>query len=136
MLKTHPELAGVRAAVVPAEAASAAAGSVAASEMNAVLFFAVGSPALSVEAPAGLAPLIAALKADPGAKVTISGYHSASGDLVQNQELAKQRAFSVRDAFKAAGIDADRVLLEKPQVAEANLVGEDPKARRVEVALK
>ncbi len=135
MLKTHPELAGVRASVVPS-VPSEVAPVAAAPAANAVLFFAVGSPALSSEAPAGLAPLIAALKADPGAKVTISGYHSASGDLAQNQELAKQRAFSVRDAFKAAGIDADRVLLERPQVADANLGGEDPKARRVEVALK
>jgi outer membrane protein OmpA-like peptidoglycan-associated protein len=101
-----------------------------------VLFFAVGSPALSAEASKGLEPLIATLKASPAAKITISGYHSASGDLVQNQELAKQRAFAVRDALKTAGIAEDRVVLQKPQSAEANLTGEDPKARRVEVALK
>jgi photosynthetic reaction center cytochrome c subunit len=139
MLKTHPELAGVRAAVVPAAPTDAASGAPAAtvsSAANAVLLFAVGSPALSTDAPAVLAPLIDALKADPAAKVAISGYHSASGDLAQNQELAKQRAAAVRDAIQAAGIAADRVVLEKPQVAEANLVGEDPKARRVEVALR
>ncbi len=132
MLKTHPELAGVRAVVAPADEVAP----VASSASSAVLFFAVGSPALEAEASKGLEPLIAALKADPNAKVTISGYHSAAGDLAQNQELAKQRAFSVRDAFKAAGIADDRVLLDKPQSAEANLAGEDQKARRVEVALK
>ena len=83
-----------------------------------------------------LAPLIDALKADPGAKVTVSGYHSAAGTLAQNQDLAKRRAFAVRDAFRSAGIADDRVALEKPQAAEANLAGEDPKARHVEVAFK
>jgi photosynthetic reaction center cytochrome c subunit len=50
--------------------------------------------------------------------------------------LAKKRAFAVRDALNAAGVSGDRVVLEKPQSAEANLSGEDPKARRVEVAVK
>ena len=141
LLATHPELAGVRAAVVPADAASAApadapAAPAAVSANDAVLLFAVGSPALSPEASSALEPLIAALKANPESKLTVSGYHSASGSLAQNQELAKQRAFAVRDAVKAAGIAEDRVVLQKPQSAEANLAGEDPKARRVELAVK
>jgi photosynthetic reaction center cytochrome c subunit len=141
MLKTHPELAGVRAAVVPADAASAApadapAAPAVVSANDAVLLFAVGSPALAPEATKELEPLIAALKANPTSKLTVSGYHSASGSLSQNQELAKQRAFAVRDAVKAAGIAEDRVVLQKPQSAEANLAGEDPKARRVELAVK
>ena len=141
MLKTHPELAGVRAAVVPAEAASAAPAAAPAtpatvSATDAVLLFAVGSPALSPEASSALGPLIAALKANPTTKLTVSGYHSASGSLAQNQELAKQRAFAVRDAAKAAGIADDRIVLQKPQSAETELAGEDPKARRVELAVK
>lgn len=52
------------------------------------------------------------------------------------QELAKQRAFSVRDALLAAGIAESRVKLQKPVQAEANLAGEDPAARRVEVTVK
>jgi photosynthetic reaction center cytochrome c subunit len=132
MLETHPELAGVQAAVVPAAGVAAAPGAAA----NGVVFFAVGSSALPAEAGKSLESVIAALKADPAAKVSISGYHSAAGDLPQNQELAKQRAFSVRDAIKAAGIADERVVLQKPQSAEANLAGEDPKARRVELALK
>ena len=137
MLKTHPELAGARASVAaPADAASGAPGATASSANDAVLFFGVGSSTLSTEAAQGLEPLIAALKANPAAKITVSGYHSASGDLAQNQELAKQRAFAVRDAVKAGGIAEDRVVLDKPQSAEANLAGEDPKARRVELAVK
>jgi photosynthetic reaction center cytochrome c subunit len=132
LLKTHPELVGVRAAVEPADASA----SPQASSNVVVLFFAVGSSSLTSDAGKGLSLLIVALRADPAAKVTISGYHSAAGDLAQNQELAKQRAFAVRDALKAEGIPDDRVVLEKPQSAEANLAGEDPKARRVEVAVK
>jgi photosynthetic reaction center cytochrome c subunit len=139
LLQSHPELAGVRAAVAaPADAASAVApaASAAVSSTDAVLLFAVGSPTLSDEASKQLEPLISALKANPAAKLTVSGFHSASGTLAQNQELAKQRAFAVREAVKAAGIGEDRVVLEKPQSAEANLAGEDPKARRVELAVK
>lgn len=134
VLKNHPELAGVRAVVAPpADAASAPAPAAAG---NAVLLFGVGSALLTAEAQAALEPLIAALKADAAATVTISGYHSAAGNLATNQNLAKRRAFAVRDAIRAAGIAAERVVLSKPQVAEANLAGEDPQARRVEVALK
>lgn len=125
MLKEHPELGGLKAAIV--------APGVATSE-NGVIYFAVGSAALPADADKALASLVEGLKANPAAKLAISGFHSAAGDLASNQELAKQRAFAVRDALKAAGIDAARVVLEKPVVAEANLDGEDPKARRVEVA--
>ena len=132
LLKTHPELAGVQAAVVSSDGAAAPQ----APSNVVVLFFAVGSSSLANDAGKGLSLLVVALKANPAAKVTISGYHSAAGDLTQNQELAKQRAFAVRDALKAQGIPDDRVVLEKPRSAEANLAGEDPNARRVEVAVK
>lgn len=135
LLKSHPELAGVKVAVTAPAAAEPAAAAPAAVD-SATVFFAVGSSALSDDAAKSLAALAESLKANASAKAVISGYHSASGSLTQNQELAKQRAFAVRDALKAAGVSTDRVVLEKPQSAEANLSGEDPKARRVEVAMK
>jgi len=142
MLPNHPELAKVRAVVGAAPPAGAAAAPAspaavagAASGTSAEVLFAVGSPALSGEATRALDTVVQALKADATAKVTLSGYHSASGDPAQNEELAKQRAFAVRDALKAAGIAEDRIVLAKPQVAEANVAGEDPRARRVEVAV-
>ena len=131
VLANHPELAGVRAAVAPAEPASALAAA-----KEAVLLFGVGSADLSSDAAMALEPLIAALKSDATARITISGYHSAAGSLASNQDLAKRRAFAVREALKSAGIAEDRVLLQKPQAAEANLSGEDPQARRVEVAVR
>ena len=136
LLKTHPELAGVRAAVLPDGAASSPVTAAAATANSTVLLFAVNSPAMTPEAAQALEPLIAALKANPASRITISGFNSATGDLASNQELAKRRAFAVRDAVKAAGIAEDRVVLEKPQSTDANVAGEDPKARRVEVAVR
>ncbi|MGJ7506194.1 photosynthetic reaction center cytochrome PufC [Variovorax sp. GT1P44] len=132
MLPNHPELVKVRAVVAAAAAPATAAG---ASAASAELLFAVGSPTLSADASKALEPVILALMADPATKVTLSGYHSATGDQAQNEELAKQRALSVRDALRAAGIAEDRIVLEKPQAAEANVAGEDPRARRVELAV-
>ena len=131
MAKDFPELLSyvptVPQAALPAPLAEA---------MRAVLYFNVGSAALEAPQAQGLAQLKVALAANPRAKVTVSGYHSASGDLATNQDLAKNRAFSVRDALTAAGVAADRVVLSKPQQTEANISGEDPVARRVEATVK
>jgi photosynthetic reaction center cytochrome c subunit len=132
MLPNHPELAKVRAVVGSAAAPAAAA---AAAPPTAEVLFAVGVSTLSEEGSRALATVVAALNADATAKVTLSGYNSATGDPAQNEELAKQRAFAVRDALKAAGVAEDRIVLEKPQVTAANTAGEDPRARRVELAL-
>jgi photosynthetic reaction center cytochrome c subunit len=125
MAKNHPELLQVfKALGLPPPIAEAA---------RSVMYFNVGSAVLEGEQAKGLAQLIAGMATTPDVKATISGYHSASGELAANQELAKQRAFTVRDSLLAAGIAAERVVLEKPLSAEANLAGEDPAARRVEV---
>ena len=94
-----------------------------------VLYFDVGSPVLQDAQARGLAELITTMSKTPAAKATISGFHSAAGTLAQNQELAKQRAFTVRDSLLAAGIAESRVTLAKPQQTEANVAGEDPTAR-------
>ncbi len=104
--------------------------------MRSVLYFNVGSASLEGDQAKGLGQLVAALAAQPASTVTISGYHSASGDLAVNQELAKNRAMSVRDSLVAAGIAETRVVLDKPLQTEANVSGEDPVSRRVEVTVK
>jgi len=101
-----------------------------------VLYFGVGSADLIGAQAAGLQALLEEMKAKPRTVATISGYHSAAGTLAANQELAKQRAFAVRDALVAGGVNVARVRLEKPQQTEANIAGEDPVARRVEVTLR
>jgi photosynthetic reaction center cytochrome c subunit len=101
-----------------------------------VLYFGVGSHDLVAEQTKGLETLLGALSGNPRSVVLVSGYHSAAGEAAANAELAKKRAEAVRSALLAAGIAPARVKLDKPQQAEANVAGEDPAARRVEVRLQ
>jgi len=130
MAKNYPEL------LAPYKAANDGLPAPLAEAMRSVMYFAVGSVTLEGEQAKGLTQLVASMTADQGITATISGYHSASGELASNQELAKQRAFTVRDSLLAAGVAPGRVVLEKPLQAEANLAVEDPAARRVEVSVK
>jgi photosynthetic reaction center cytochrome c subunit len=130
LLRQHPELSGGGAATAAMPSAAAMPSTMV------VLFFAINSPALPDDAAAKLAALVAALKANPQAKAAISGYHSATGDAALNHDLAKNRAIAVRDAMAGEGIEAARIELDKPLQAAANLSGEDPQARRVEITIK
>jgi K(+)-stimulated pyrophosphate-energized sodium pump len=69
-----------------------------------------------------------------GKNAIVSGYHDATGDPAANEELAKQRAFKVRDTLKSIGVPDDKIVLKKPEV----LIGTGPnaEARRVEVRLE
>ena len=136
MLKDYPALIAQKASEATPVVAAPAVNAAAASADNATVFFAVGSSILSDEAAKKLDVVLPGLAANASSKAVISGFHSTAGDLKQNQELAKQRAFAVRDLLNARGIDPDRVLLDKPRSAEANLSGEDPQARRVDIAIK
>jgi K(+)-stimulated pyrophosphate-energized sodium pump len=98
------------------------------------VYFATGASALPGDPVQGLAPVIAHLKANAAAKASISGFHDATGNVDQNQELAKQRATNVREALKSAGIAEDRLELNKPAQTEG--AGNNAEARRVEVAVK
>ncbi len=122
------------AAAAPVVAVAAAPAS--AQAMKEIVYFPVNSPQLRGDEVKKIDSVLAALNAQPGSTATISGYHSATGKLAANQELAKQRAFKIRDALKAAGIAEARIKLDKPQQTEANVKGEDPFARRVEVSVK
>ena len=68
-----------------------------------------------------------------GKKAIISGFHDATGDAALNAELAKQRAFAVRDALNALGVAEDKIELKKPEETTAS--GSNAEARRVEVTL-
>jgi len=66
--------------------------------------------------------------------LVLSGFHDASGDPVANAELAKQRAFAVRDLLATAGVSERGIELAKPAVTTG---GADPReARRVDVTLR
>jgi outer membrane protein OmpA-like peptidoglycan-associated protein len=54
--------------------------------------------------------------------------------LVKNEELAKLRAFAVRDALKTLGVAEDKVELKKPEAMTGT--GSNAEARRVEVSIQ
>ena len=86
-------------------------------------------------AAGGAAALADAAKAvSEGKTLTISGFHDATGDQAVNEELAKKRAFAVRDALVAMGVDAGHLELVKPALSTGE--GSNAQARRVEVAIK
>jgi outer membrane protein OmpA-like peptidoglycan-associated protein len=94
-------------------------------------FFASGKAELPAGGPQALVDVIAGAKA--GKKASISGYVDSTGNAAQNKELAKQRAFAVRDLLKSSGVADDQIELVKPEDIQA---GTGAQARRVEVTLK
>ncbi len=99
------------------------------------VYFASGASALPAGADKGVAEMLAAFKAKAGGKLALSGYVDPSGDPVKNAELAKQRAFAVRDALKAAGVAEDKIELKKPEDLTAGATSA-AEGRRVEVSLQ
>ena len=94
-------------------------------------FFATGKTEVAAGGKDALVDVIAGVKA--GKKAVISGYTDATGDPAKNAELAKQRAFAVRDLLKANGVAEDQIDLQKPA---DNNAGQGGQARRVDVALQ
>jgi photosynthetic reaction center cytochrome c subunit len=99
---------------------------------SANVYFAVGKSVVTTDAMQVLAPLVEYLRGNPGTKVVLSGFHDPTGDRDANIELAKNRAYSVRDTLVASGIAEDRFSLVKP--AETTGSGNLREARRVEIA--
>ena len=133
ILHGYPGLTGGVKAIV----ASGSSPTVDVSTVSApAVFFPVDSAELPADGKGTLQTVADALKEKADAKVTLSGFNSATGDAARNAELAKQRAFAVRDALVAMGVDQSRIVLEKPQQTAANVAGEDRQARRVEVSMR
>ncbi len=95
-------------------------------------YFASGKADLAPGALEALGDAVAAAKG--GQKLVISGFHDTTGDPAMNAELAKQRAFAVRDALKGAGVDEAAMELKKPEETAAG-TGSNAEARRVEVVI-
>jgi K(+)-stimulated pyrophosphate-energized sodium pump len=124
--------AAAAAAKIAPAAASAPAPAVVMVVEIVKLYFDSGKADLPGDASAKLAALAAKAKGD-GSKVRVSGYHDATGSLEQNQELAKKRAFAVRDQLKAAGVAEDRIEMAKPELTQGS--GDNMEARRVEIGI-
>lgn len=97
------------------------------------VYFEVGKAELPGDVAGTLADALAAVTADRDRKLLLSGFHDASGDPAANAELAKNRAKAVREALKARGVAADRIVLRKPEQTSAE--GPAQEARRVELRL-
>ena len=95
-------------------------------------YFANGKADLATGGKEALADVAKGVAA--GKKAVISGYVSATGDPVKNAELAKQRAFAVRDLLKTVGVPEDKIELKKPEDIKAGATS-DSEGRRVEVTL-
>ena len=95
-------------------------------------YFASGKSDLATGANAALVDVIKGAK--EGKKLVISGYHDATGSVAKNAELAKLRAFAVRDALKALGVLENKIEVKRPE--ELTATGSNAEARRVEVALQ
>ncbi|NJM42835.1 MAG: OmpA family protein [Brachymonas sp.] len=130
---------------VPAVAAVASAAPVAAAESSPVaadaasvkvengivkFYFASGKVELVQDGAKALADILAAAKT--GQKVGISGYVDPSGDAAKNAELAKQRAFAVRDLLTSSGVPEGQIVLVRPNDIKAGATSA-AEGRRVEV---
>ena len=100
-----------------------------------LVFFDVGRAEVTNDLAATSAGLKTYLEANPGAKLSVSGYNDPSGDAAANAWLSKSRAEQVKAALVAAGFAADRIDLDKPAQA-TDVTDSLAAARRVEVKVK
>ena len=94
-------------------------------------YFGSGMAEIATGANEALADVVAGVAA--GKKAIVSGFHDNTGGAAINAELAKQRAFAVRDALLALGVAEAQIELNKPEEMQAS--GTNAEARRVEVVL-
>ena len=125
------------AAVVAAPVAASVAAPVAAAPVAlppaARVYFGLDKTALPGDVDQTLSEVVAYLKANGGAKASVSGFHDPSGDQAHNEELALNRARGVRAQLDKLGIPNDRVVMQKP--AATTGTGPAQEARRVEVSV-
>jgi outer membrane protein OmpA-like peptidoglycan-associated protein len=119
------------AAAAPAAAAMSDDASVVVENGVVKFYFASGKADLASGALDALGDAIEAAKA--GKRLVLSGFHDSTGDPAMNAELAKQRAFAVRDALMGAGVAETSMELKKPE--ETTGSGNNAEARRVEVVI-
>lgn len=103
------------------------------------VLFAFDSDALAPSAAAEIDRLVAAIRARPGARVTIEGHTDDIGDDAYNQELSERRARAVAAELAKKGIPRDRVTARglgetRPVVPNADDEGRR-KNRRVEIVI-
>jgi outer membrane protein OmpA-like peptidoglycan-associated protein len=98
------------------------------------VYFATGKTDIDAKDRDAIATMLTYLKANPGVKAIISGYHDPRGDKAMNEELAKNRAKSVRDVLIASGVNPAQADMRKP--VESTGSGDNAEARRVELRVE
>ncbi len=119
-------------AMAAAAQAAADAASVKAEGGVVKFYFASGKSDVAAGGKEALAEIVKGVAA--GKKAAISGYVDGSGDAAKNAEIAKARAFAVRDLLKGSGVADDKIELVKPQDIKAGATSA-AEGRRVEVTL-
>ena len=117
----------------PAPTPKAAAPAPATAGFPVKVYFETGSAAIGADGNANLAAIAEAIKKD-NLKVGITGYTDKTGDVAKNEELAKSRALTVRDALKAAGVAEASMEMRPPMFVEVGAGGSDAEARRVDIS--
>jgi photosynthetic reaction center cytochrome c subunit len=131
MAKEYPALVAVSAvAAAPAPVAVADAPPPDIKGVLGKVLFEVGKSDLGPDAQAVIKAAAAMLATNPDVTVALSGFADKTGKPDANLELAKQRAFAVRDALKAAGVAESRVVLKKPEFV---IGGAEADSRRVDI---
>ncbi|KAG1694695.1 hypothetical protein GQR58_006693 [Nymphon striatum] len=101
--------------------------------ITAKLYFRINSASRPANTTRVLSSAINYLKENQDAKVMVSGFHDATGNLELNQILSLKRADAIVVALERAGIASDRILVTKP--AQTVGSGTRSEARRVEVRI-
>lgn len=107
---------------------------VAAGRPQLAVYFDTARADVSPDFAPNLAAVTGWLRDHPGARVQLSGYNDPRGNAAFNADLAKRRAFAVRDALVAGGVPADAIDLVKPADTSRSDVPLAA-ARRVEVTV-
>lgn len=102
-------------------------------ELSAVVHFASASAVLPTDTNAEIAGLVDMLKANESRRVVIAGFHDPTGNAAFNDQLARKRAFAVRNALLNQGISSERIIMRKPE--QTTGTGTLAEARRVELRL-
>jgi outer membrane protein OmpA-like peptidoglycan-associated protein len=131
--KSTPPPAPAPAAAVTAPApAPAPAPAMAAMSLPAKVYFDVGAATIGADGSKTIGTAADLIKKD-GLKVVVTGYTDKTGDVAQNEALAKARAAAVREALKAAGVAEANIEMKPPMMVEVGSAGGDAEARRVEI---
>jgi K(+)-stimulated pyrophosphate-energized sodium pump len=128
-----PVVTSVAVPAVVAPVAPAAAPATTLAKPEAVsLYFDINKTMPPDNAAAALDSLVNYSRANPNAKIAISGYADKTGDAAKNAQLAKERAIAVKNQLISAGAPESSIMFQKPNEITADS-SNNKESRRVDV---